>query len=233
MLLWIRVVSTASPVMTQPQSGGLLPHVQTFPATYPPPMPPVPIGAGRPRLTLVWTGLTGAVLAVLAGTVPAWGVPPEQDSRAPPPPVIENARIPEISASKVRPDQAASLTTVPDRADSLESGEQGRTSILFPQGSEALTAEAAQALDRMAARMLANRSERLELRAHAAPTGHGEGGPRRLSLARALAVRGYLLDRGVEKHRLIVYALGSQGSDGTDAAAEGRRTDRVDLAVKP
>ncbi len=119
----------------------------------------------------------------------------------------------------VRPAQtAAPLSSVP--AELLS---KSRVTVAFAEGSDALDDTARKALDAIALRLAARPEERLELRAHAPRAGDDESPARRLSLARAKAVREHLLAKGVAKQRLIVFALGSRGEADLD---------RVDLAFK-
>lgn len=97
-------------------------------------------------------------------------------------------------------------------------------SVSFAAGSDALDGPGLAVLDAVALRLAARPGERLELRAHAAGAGEDDETPaRRLSLARARAVREHLISKGVDKHRLIVFAMGRRGEGDLD---------RVDLAFK-
>lgn len=98
-------------------------------------------------------------------------------------------------------------------------GEEQR--IAFAQGSADLSAAARRTLDELALRMQGEASLRAQLLAYAADAGDGGSQARRLSLSRALAVRAYLIDRGVRSTRLDVRALGSNVPDGPP--------DRVDI----
>jgi outer membrane protein OmpA-like peptidoglycan-associated protein len=90
--------------------------------------------------------------------------------------------------------------------------------VTFESNSPSLSADARNSLDRLAADLLANPERRATLKAYSA----GSAGPdtRRLALARGLAVRAYLIDKGVPRERLDVQALG--------ASADGGPADRVD-----
>jgi hypothetical protein len=69
----------------------------------------------------------------------------------------------------------------------------------------------------------ANGEDRLQIRAYAASTvSDGGSGARRLSLTRALAVRQYLIDKGIRSTRIDVRALG--------APTDGSAADRVEVA---
>jgi outer membrane protein OmpA-like peptidoglycan-associated protein len=93
-------------------------------------------------------------------------------------------------------------------------------SVAFPPESTALPPAAQPLLNGVAARLAADRSLRIELQAYAGGSDR-EARAQRLSLARALALRRYLMSRGTPRVRIIVRALGNR-STGGDA-------DRVDL----
>jgi len=68
-----------------------------------------------------------------------------------------------------------------------------------------------------------NPSWRIQIQAFASPTDEGSSSARRLSLARALAVRTWLMDKGIEAGRMDVRALGMQ--------TDRNPADRVDLII--
>jgi hypothetical protein len=70
--------------------------------------------------------------------------------------------------------------------------------------------------------MTGNARLRAQIIAYAAGTADSASQARRLSLSRALAVRAYLIERGVASTRLDVRALGHQ--------TDGGSPDRVDIA---
>lgn len=92
----------------------------------------------------------------------------------------------------------------------------------FAGGASALSDDAKGQLDALAKAIL-NNEDRLQLKAYAAAAGADASGARRLSLSRALAVRSYLIDKGVRSTRIDVRALG--------AAADGGTLDRVDIVA--
>jgi outer membrane protein OmpA-like peptidoglycan-associated protein len=96
-----------------------------------------------------------------------------------------------------------------------------RLRLAFAPGSAALGDMAAE-LDATAAR-LGPGTGRVQIFAHATPTDESASSARRLALKRALAVRGYLIERGVPSDRIDVRALG-------DSAGA---TDAVDIVVAP
>lgn len=76
-------------------------------------------------------------------------------------------------------------------------------------------------LDNVAAQLAAQGSGRLQVRAYAAGEDGTTSSARRIALSRALAVRSYLMDKGIKASRVDVRALGSD----TDRSP----VDRVDL----
>ena len=96
--------------------------------------------------------------------------------------------------------------------------------IKFKPGVTELGGGAQPALDSLATRMLANPELRVELISHAVGPADQAMEARRVSLARAVAVRAYLVDKGVQGVRIVVRALGNQ-------ADKGPIDDKVDLQV--
>jgi outer membrane protein OmpA-like peptidoglycan-associated protein len=70
-------------------------------------------------------------------------------------------------------------------------------------------------------RLKANPNQRLQIQAFASHNSNEESEARRISLARALAVRAFLLGNGIDPSRMDVRALGSNTTS--------KMTDRVDL----
>ena len=94
--------------------------------------------------------------------------------------------------------------------------------VRFSNGQSDIPAQAQAALDTLAARLLSSR-ERVRLAAFSGKTGDYSSNARRLSLARALAIRSYLVSKGVAIDRVDVLAFGG-ASDGIG--------DRVDVLVR-
>ena len=94
--------------------------------------------------------------------------------------------------------------------------------LTFPGGQGEVPAGDLAALDALATQYAAG-EDRLQIRAYAASTvSDGGSGARRLSLTRALAVRQYLIDKGIRSTRIDVRALG--------APTDGSAADRVEVA---
>lgn len=111
------------------------------------------------------------------------------------------------------PSQSAALPSAASSVDEMR--------LLFNDGSAELTATAAGQLDGLAGKLLANTEARLQLLAYAKASSDGSSRARRLSLSRALAVRAYLIEKGIRSTRMDVRALGSGFEDGPP--------DRVDV----
>ena len=92
--------------------------------------------------------------------------------------------------------------------------------LVFPAGSAELGGGLARRLDAVADGMNSG-DGRLLLQAYAAADPSGASGARRLSLARALEVRSYLMRKGLKSTQIDVRALGG--------AAAGGPADRVDV----
>jgi len=98
--------------------------------------------------------------------------------------------------------------------------------VLFSNGSADLTDAGRRELAQLADRLGREGDGRIQLLAYADGTPENESQARRLSLSRALAVRSFLIDRGIRSTRVNVQALGIKGAGGP--------ADRVDaLAVGP
>jgi len=97
--------------------------------------------------------------------------------------------------------------------------------VLFSLGSAALNAEALERIDAVREKMEADQFLRLQLAAYATNTDDNPSRTRRLSLSRALAIRSYLVEKGVKSTRMDVRALGNK--------FEKAPGDRVDLVLLP
>jgi len=96
--------------------------------------------------------------------------------------------------------------------------------VKFKPGVTDLGGGAQPVLDTVASRLLANQELRLQLISHATGGADDAMEARRVSLARAVAVRAYLIDKGVRSLRIDVRALGNRANNGPVA-------DQVDLVV--
>jgi outer membrane protein OmpA-like peptidoglycan-associated protein len=110
--------------------------------------------------------------------------------------------------------QMAAATTVGSAPSALK----------FKAGATDLSNGPQPVLDAIANRLLANESLRVEIISHATGGADDAMEARRVSLARAVAVRAYLIEKGVRSLRIDVRALGNR-------ADNGPATDQVDLLV--
>lgn len=94
--------------------------------------------------------------------------------------------------------------------------------VRFPRGASDIPETAHAALDELAARLIAS-NYRVRLAGFSGKAGGDTSEARRLSLARALAIRSYLVAKGVPLERVDVLAFGG--------ATKGT-TDRVDVLVR-
>ena len=122
--------------------------------------------------------------------------------------------LPPVSPVKPTP-AAAPATTLP-------SGEPAR--ILFTGAGADLPDGARSALDAVVQRLGSDEHLRLQLVAYASGTADQANQARRVSLQRALAVRSYLMERGIPNTRMDVRALGNH-TEGSDPP------DRVDIVM--
>lgn len=132
------------------------------------------------------------------------------------------ARLPEVPAGEMKDSD-------PQAAPAPDSTRQGAiASLVFAPNSASLSGDAEGVLKDLAARFPANdEAMRLQLMAYASGEDMSASKARRLSLARALAVRSYLIANGIDGTRMDVRALGDRMLD----SAVGSPTDRVDIAM--
>lgn len=100
---------------------------------------------------------------------------------------------------------------------------RSRYTLDFAPGQTAVGGSAGGALDRVARRLESDSRLRVQLAAYAGGPGYPAGAARRLSLSRVLAVRSYLIDKGVSSTRIDVRAFGGRAADGAP--------DRVDATI--
>ncbi len=121
-------------------------------------------------------------------------------------------------AAPTKPRQTASLPT-----SAGKSGAPNMVRLGFKGGQAKLPAPAVKQLDAIVARLTKKISLRLQLLAYADGATTSGSQARRLSLSRALAVRSYLIEKGIRSTRIDVRALGNQ--------VKGSPADRVDVII--
>ncbi len=152
-----------------------------------------------------WQGTDDQPVEVLATAIPSRGGSISTPSRDDTPQLM--------SAALGGPDFVAS--------DMLDLG-NFRSVILFDRTAADLQGDAEDTLDRVAASLRGN-NIRVQLRAFGGGMADRTHTARRLALRRALSVRNYLMDQGIDQERITVRAMGG--------ASDGGPTDRVDIVM--
>ncbi len=150
-------------------------------------------------------------------SAPPLPVANETDGNLPPP------VIPAQPSASAERNATPTGQTVANNAPALPDMGSMQFRLLFEPDSPALTLESAERLVSLAAALQEN-AVRLELHAYAGSPDSLSSDNRRLSLKRALAVRGYLVDHAVDARRMDLHAEGS--------APDGDPPDRVDIRLK-
>ncbi len=212
--------------ISPPPETPMPPLPQAAPAPPPPALPPTPAHeeAPTPPAHLPSDQTASAAPASLAAAPPpvpaATPASPPAPAPAAPPPV---AAAPSPPPAPVKVASAASQPASVQVATTAAAGNAMNT-IKFSAGSTDLPANSAAVLDPVATKLLANDALRVQLIAHATGGDDQAMEARRVSLARAIAVRAYLIDKGVRSLRMDVRALGNRSDDGP-------ATDQVDLLI--
>jgi outer membrane protein OmpA-like peptidoglycan-associated protein len=134
---------------------------------------------------------------------------------APPPSAPQaskpQAPAPQAAAVDAMPDTPAAEATPAPQTAALPPLEGVR--LLFAEGRADLSDAVKRDLGRFAEGLLQRDKQRIQLLAYAKGTEDSASQARRLSLSRALAVRGYLIEQGVLPTRMDVRALGNKADD--------------------
>ena len=198
-----KVMASAPQVSAAPQA----PKVAAARPT-PPPAPKVmaPKPPSQPKTAVAAAPKPPVAPKVMAPKAPSR---PSAAGAAPPPPAI-SAPAP---ASKPKGIPATSKTT---QQASLPGGKEAgpASSISFATNLAGINAAAKAQLDKIAQQLASNDGQRLQLLAYAGEPNLPPSKARRLSLSRALAVRTYLIEKGVRRTRIDVRALGNKLPDG-------------------
>lgn len=137
---------------------------------------------------------------------------PSEEELPPPPPEPEAAAIPAVESTE----PAAQTATLAPAVD-----QELAARVLFGAGSADLSTDGKSELESLAKSLNADESLRVQLLAFASGDGDAANAARRLSLSRALVVRGFLIDQGIPSTRMQVRALGNKYESGPP--------DRVDI----
>ena len=194
-----------------------LPDVPPPPGLVPPPPADLPTPVAAPTVAPVPTAPGEAVApppsvpALPVGTAQAPQTiptpPPAAPDPADPAGAVDPTATPPAAVAAIDP---LAVTAAPDNL-----------SLPFDTNTAVLGETVQAQLDAIANR-LEGGTERLQIRAFATDPSGRTSAARRLSLSRALAVRGYLLEKGIDRDRIDVRALG--------VPDDGSAADRVDLA---
>ncbi|MDJ0686398.1 MAG: OmpA family protein [Alphaproteobacteria bacterium] len=135
---------------------------------------------------------------------PATQSAPDQPARR----TAADALDPPTAPTEAAADQVAALN--PDVV--IET--PGKVTVKFEGKASELPAGSTAALDRVAEQLNADSGLRIQLMGYAQSPGDSASQSRRTSLFRALAVRTYLIKKGVRSTRMDVRALGAKSDDG-------------------
>lgn len=143
----------------------------------------------------------------------------------PPAPAAPAAAAPPAAVPAAPPAAAAPSTppAVPTQTANLPGKAGLPAHVVFTGANTDLPDQAKPTLDAVVQALQADPQLRIELAAYASGSAEQASEARRVSLARAISVRAYLIEKGVDSKRFEVRALGNR-TDGTAAAA-----DRVDI----
>ena len=130
--------------------------------------------------------------------------PQASEPQAPEPPAESVAAMPEAPAREATPAPGPQTAALPP----LEG-----VRLIFAEGTADLSDAVKRDLGRFAKDLLGHDQQRIQLLAYAKGTADAASQARRLSLARALAVRSYLMAQGVLPTRMDVRALGNKADD--------------------
>lgn len=144
---------------------------------------------------------------------------------APPPPVIVPPPFGDVPLHP--PVAAAPVTAVPTATSSTAPLPTGTLRILFGANSADLNAKTISAITDLAAHLKDTPEKRVILTSYATLPGDDISMPRRIALARALAVRSILVSHGVATTRIYPRALGRPTPTDTAPA------DRLDILTEP
>jgi len=196
----------ASPPIPAAPQAAALPTTPSLAPTTPPEVAPAPPRQPSP------TADDQSAASVVA---PQPSVGPAPQPPAPPP---------DVASAKPAAPAPAAAPPAPVQVASAGSAALAPSVVKFAPGAADLPPGSQAVLDGVAAKMLASDAIRVQLIAHATGDADQAMEARRVSLARAVAVRAYLIDKGVRSLRMDVRALGNRADDGPVG-------DQVDLVL--
>jgi|GEM_PF-4455669 len=157
-------------------------------------------------------------------TVTPPALPPLQDNKAASPATATPPALPVPAGASAKTDltlPAIAPLPVLDKAPSTDTPPDAQ--VVFKEAETELPLSSSDKLDDIAAKLAANTNSRINIMAYASGSESMSVYPRRVSLARGLAVRNYLTAKNISADRINVKALGNK----TDAGA----ANRVDIFI--
>ncbi len=148
-----------------------------------------------------------------------------------PPPNVELAPVPPPVAPANKPSSSQAPPAVAPTAAGTGRATPGGLRVTFGAGQGEMSPASEQALKTLAARTAKNDAVSYNVLAYAAGSPEDPSTARRLSLARALAVRSVLMSAGVPSTRIYVRALGAGPGPGGHPVDAKLPPDRVDVSV--
>lgn len=228
-------VASAQESTPAPVDSGVTVNLDALPVATPKPKPvdvrPLSLARPRPKPEPeVEPGRVDGTLELPQQTA-AVAAPPAPPKPAPEPPAATPPAQPAIPMTIVSSDTKAFPVEITGQARDPFAGAKTvnpldgfavMSRVRFLTGKSEITTQAQALLDDLAARLMQS-TVRVRLAAFSGRAGDLSSDARRLSLARALAIRNYLSTKGVTPDRVDVLAFGG--------AADGV-TDRVDVLVR-
>jgi outer membrane protein OmpA-like peptidoglycan-associated protein len=238
----------AAPPVGAPTAPAALPPVEAVKARTPPPALPAPLPPGVDPDAAVKPP-TAPVLPVTPPPPPvaapdaAEKYQPPGHPPPPPAPPAPAASGPDAAAKPASDPNAAAKAAAP-KAEAEESAAVKATAnaiaqpakvvvdrknppelrIIFKTTETTIPLTVSDELNKMAKQLIQNDNQRVTLIAYASAAGDQVSTARRISLSRALSVRAFLIDAGVNNLRINVQAEGDKNPGG--------EADRVDLYVQ-
>lgn len=205
-----RTAPVGKPIVSAP------PHVATPVVPARPAAPVVPKMTAQPVAPVAADPLPEVVpIAPVEQAAPAVVTPApvaETDTTAQPRPPLEIVGAPLADVNAPAEPAEAAMPVVPVIDD---------LTLNFPGNSSDLTGESQKKLDAVIHQMTGMIEGRLQVRGYATGEDGSQSSARRIALSRALAVRSYMMDKGIKPTRVDVKAAGSE--------TDRQPLDRVDL----
>jgi outer membrane protein OmpA-like peptidoglycan-associated protein len=155
---------------------------------------------------------------------PAPAKPPAAEASAPAPAAASPAAVAALPPKPAPAPGQATARAEANASASIPDNIAPATRLNFAAGSEEMDAAASALVDALVAEN-GSGARVVQVRAYAAGSGETNSAARRLSLKRAVAVRSYMIHKGMQAARIDVRALGP--------APDAGPADRVDIVIMP